>query len=49
MTFFNLKGRLNSRVVVYCLIVLSWVWSIIISLPPLFGWSKFVPESNGMR
>jgi hypothetical protein len=36
-------------VVVVVLIVVSWVWSLLLSIPPLFGWGKFVPESNGMR
>ena len=26
----------------------SWVWSIFLSLPPLFGWGSYRPEKNGM-
>ena len=28
----------------FSMIVLVWVWSIVWSLPPLFGWGAYIPE-----
>ena len=30
------------------LILLSWSYSLLLALPPLLGWGKFVIEVNGM-
>ena len=31
------------------LLGIIWTLASAISLPPLFGWSEFVPESSGLR
>jgi len=32
---------------VACGVVMSWVYSLIWTLPPLFGWSRYGPEGPG--
>ena len=47
MLFQNNFG-LHSRKVVYGLILTSWTYSLLLALPPLLGWGKYVIEDNGM-
>ena len=36
------------KIVVVLMVLFSWIWSILLALPPLLGWGTFVPEMNGM-
>ena len=31
------------------MIISCWVWSVILAIPPLLGWGRYLPEDNGMR
>lgn len=46
--YVNSNFAVHSRKVVIGLIVLSWSYSLLLALPPLLGWGKYVIESNGM-
>ena len=35
--------------IVPMMITHGWVWSLILALPPLFGWGSYLPEESGMR
>ena len=52
MASFYSIGPLNGKVTKYCTalkIVLSiWVYSLALSLPPLVGWGRYVPELSGL-
>ena len=37
------------RLTSYRSIALIWMMVLSLTLPPLFGWSEYVPEGNGMR
>ncbi|XP_023346171.1 blue-sensitive opsin, partial [Eurytemora carolleeae] len=44
----HFEGHWNMALFAKGLGVLSWVWGVALALPPLLGWGKYVPESNGM-
>ena len=33
----------------YSVIFLTWAIAFALALPPLLGWNRYVPESNGIR
>ena len=33
----------------YVIIGIIWILGLLLALPPLLGWSYFVPEANGIR
>merc|ERR1739838_532440 len=38
----------HSRKVAIILIILSWLWSFLMALPPIVGWGAYSIEDNGM-
>jgi hypothetical protein len=47
-----LQGKtryLSLRQIAVTMVGCSCVWSVCLSLPPLFGWGQYLPEENGMR
>ena len=47
---FNYQGRFTrySRAAAILLVMLSWIWSFLMALPPFLGWGTFSIEDNGM-
>ena len=41
----GIAERLSSYIVIF----IVWIMSLSIALPPLFGWSYYAPEDNGIR
>ena len=37
------------RLSVQWMVIGGWIWSLLVSSPPLLGWGVYLPESNGMR
>jgi hypothetical protein len=46
---YPMQGTISRQHIIIQLIILSWVWSICLALPPLLGWGQYRPEANGMR
>ena len=42
-------GAIADRLSSYTVIAIVWILSLSIALPPLFGWSYYAPEDNGIR
>ena len=42
-------GGIAQRLSSFTVIVITWILGLSITLPPLFGWSHYVPEDSGMR
>ena len=42
-------GGIAERLSSYTVIAIVWLLSLSIALPPLFGWSYYAPEDNGIR
>ena len=42
-------GRVAEQLSSYIVIFIVWIMSLSIALPPLFGWSYYAPEDNGIR
>ena len=42
-------GGIADRLSSYTVIAIVWVMSLLMALPPLFGWSYYAPEDNGIR
>ena len=42
-------GAIADRLSSYTVIGIVWILSLSIALPPLFGWSYYAPEDNGIR
>ena len=43
-----LRG-IAKRISSYVMITIIWIIGFAITLPPLFGWSYYAPEDNGIR
>ena len=41
--FRNIQSLGRKFPVVWVMLVATWVWSLVLSLPPLFGWGSFKP------
>ena len=50
-SFYNI-GPLNGKVTNYCramkIIFSIWAYSLALSLPPILGWGRYVPEIAGL-
>ena len=33
----------------YTIVVIIWILGLLLALPPLLGWSYYLPETNGIR
>ena len=42
-------GMLNSRQTTVMLVLVSWIISLVLAIPPLIGWGQYLPESAGIR
>ena len=42
------RGKLISFKKVAVIIVSIWAYTMLVALPPWFGWGDFVPETSGM-
>ena len=42
-------GAIADRLSSHTVIAIVWILSLSIALPPLFGWSYYAPEDNGIR
>ena len=42
-------GGIAKHLSSYMMITFIWMIGLSITLPPLFGWSHYAPEDNGMR
>jgi hypothetical protein len=42
-------GGIAQRLSSYMIITFIWILGLLITLPPLFGWSYYAPEDSGMR
>ena len=40
--------NLDSRICLYTTIISIWIYALLMSVPPWFGWGEFVPERSGM-
>jgi hypothetical protein len=43
------KGSVSSHRTALTLLLSSWILSLLLALPPLFGWGAYLPESAGIR
>ena len=41
-------GNSGMKTSVNAMILFSWMWGLILALPPLFGWGSYKPEVSGM-
>ena len=44
----GIDGKISSFKASLKIISTAWLYSLILSLPPLFGWGKYVPELSGL-
>lgn len=42
-------NTISLRLGSYSVICLTWGCALALALPPLLGWSYYLPESNGIR
>ena len=42
-------NTISLRLGSYSVICLTWAFALSLALPPLLGWSYYVPEPNGIR
>jgi hypothetical protein len=49
--FFNIgpmNGKVNTFWAATKIVLSIWVYSLALSLPPLLGWGRYVPELSGL-
>ena len=45
---FGMDGKVSSFKTAIQIMSAIWLYSLILSLPPLFGWGRYVPELSGL-
>ena len=46
---YQIQGLGRKVPVVWAMLVFSWIWSLVLSLPPLLGWGSFKPGKKYFR
>ena len=44
----GMDGKVSSYKTATKLLSAIWLYSLILALPPLFGWGRYVPELSGL-
>ena len=44
----GIDGKVTSFKISLKIVSTSWLYSLALSLPPVFGWGKYVPELSGL-
>ena len=45
---YGIDGKVSSYRSSLKLVSVTWLYSFTLSLPPIFGWGKYVPELSGL-
>ena len=46
--FYGIDGKVSSYRSSLKLVSVTWLYSLTLSVPPIFGWGKYVPELSGL-
>ena len=48
LPFRRIDGKISSLGTALKITVAIWLYSMCLSLPPLFGWGRYIPEVSGL-
>ena len=44
----RIDGKISSFATAFKITAAIWIYSLALSMPPLFGWGRYIPEVSGL-